>query len=70
MKIGFFSKVTSDRIRENGLKLEMSWGNLHRKNFFTERFIKYWNRLLREVVESVSLESLKRCSDVAVKDMV
>jgi len=41
-----------------------------RKNFFTGRVIRPWNRLLREVVESPSLEVFKKCVDVALWDIV
>ena len=41
-----------------------------RKNFFTERVVKCWNRLPREVVESPSLEGFRRHVDVALRYVV
>ncbi|KFV48343.1 hypothetical protein N341_02436, partial [Tyto alba] len=55
----------------NGLKFHQRRFRFNiMKNFFTERVIKYWNRLPGKVIESPSLAVFKSRIDVAVRDMV
>ena len=58
-------------IGQVGFKLRQGWFRIDiRRKFFTQRVVKHWNRLPKEVVDAPSLEAFKARLDVALGSLV
>ena len=55
----FFERLRSNRKRGNGFKLEEGRYRLDVVEIFTQRVVRCWNKLPREVVDAPSLEVSK-----------
>ncbi|KFW04595.1 hypothetical protein N326_12995, partial [Eurypyga helias] len=68
---GLLTRACSDRTRGNEYKLKTGRFRLDiRKKFFTERVVRHWNRLPRDVVDAPSLDVFKARLDEALSNLV
>ena len=66
-----FAQSDNDRTRGNGFKLKDGRFTLEvRRKFFTQRVVRHWNRLPREVVVAPSLEVFETSLDEALSNLI
>jgi len=71
LRMSRMAGASTNKMRSNGLTLYQGSFRLDiRKHFFSERVVRHWHRLPREVVGSPSLEVFKKLVNVALRDVV
>jgi len=67
----FFTKACCNKTRGNGFELQEGRFRLDiRKIFFTMRMMKHWDKLPREVVDALSLETFKVRLDGSLSNLI
>jgi len=66
-----FSRICCDKTRRNGFKLNKGRFRLNiRKKFVTVRVVREWNRLPRDVIDVLSLETFKARLDQTLGNLI
>ena len=67
----FFSRFCGDRTRGNDFKLKEGRFRLDiKKKYLTVRVVRQWNRLLRKVVDALSLKTFKARQSKAMGNLI